>query len=80
MAEEVRKLAASSAESVKTISTALGNIASSITTLSQKVREIDQNAAGQTAAVHEMAKASQDLAVLASSLSDASKELYELNS
>lgn len=79
VAEEVRKLAAASAESVKTISAALGNISTSITTLSQKVREIDQNASGQTSAVHEMAKASQELAALASDLSEASKELYELS-
>ena len=78
VAEEVRKLAAASAESVKTISGALGNIAASITTLSQKVREIEQNATGQSAAVHEMANASQDLAVMASNLSDAAKQLYEL--
>ena len=78
VAEEVRKLAAASAESVKTISAALGNIAASVTTLSQKVREIDMNAAGQTTALHEMAKASQELATLASGLSEASKELFEL--
>ena len=79
VAEEVRKLAAASAESVKTISAALGNIAASVTTLSQKVREIDMNAAGQTTALHEMAKASQELATLASGLSEASKELFELD-
>ena len=78
VAEEVRKLAAASADSVKTISAALGNIAASVTTLSQKVREIDMNAAGQTTALHEMAKASQELATLASGLSEASKELFEL--
>ena len=78
VAEEVRKLAAASAESVKTISAALGNIAASIATLSQKVREIDMNAAGQTTALHEMAKASQELATLASGLSEASKALFEL--
>jgi uncharacterized protein YukE len=78
VAEEVRKLAAASAESVKTISAALGNIASSVTVLSQKVRELDQNAAGQTSALNEMAKASQELASLASGLSEASKELFEL--
>ena len=78
VAEEVRKLAAASAESVKTISAALGNIAVSVATLSKKVQEIDANAAGQTAALHEMAKASQDLAVLANGLSEASKELFEL--
>ena len=78
VAEEVRKLAAASAESVKTISAALGNIAASIATLSQKVREIDMNAAGQTTALHEMAKASQELATLASGLSEASKARFEL--
>lgn len=78
VAEEVRKLAAASAESVKTISAALGNIAASVTTLSQKVREIDMNAAGQTTALHEMAKASQELATLASGLSETAKHLFEL--
>ena len=79
VAEEVRKLAAASADSVKTISAALGNIAASVTTLTQKVKEIDLNASGQTAALHEMAKASQELASLASGLSEASKELFELD-
>jgi len=79
VAEEVRKLAAASADSVKTISAALGNIAASVTTLTQKVKEIDMNASGQTAALHEMAKASQELASLASGLSEASKELFELD-
>jgi uncharacterized protein YukE len=79
VAEEVRKLAAASADSVKTISAALGNIAISVSTLSQKIREIDTNAAGQTSALHEMAKASQDLAILANSLSAASKDLFELD-
>lgn len=79
VAEEVRKLAAASAESVKTISAALSNIAASVATLSQKVKEIDTNASGQTAAVQEMAKASQELAVLASGLSEAAKDLYELD-
>ncbi|HWR31762.1 MAG TPA: methyl-accepting chemotaxis protein [Negativicutes bacterium] len=79
VAEEVRKLAAASAESVKTISAALGNIAASVSSLTQKIREIDQNASGQTAALHEMAKASQELAILASGLSESSKELFELD-
>lgn len=79
VAEEVRKLAAASAESVKTISTALGRIGESIQQLSGKISDIDQNAAGQTQAVHEMAKASQELANLASNLSEAAKEMYEVN-
>lgn len=79
VAEEVRKLAAASAESVKTISAALDHIATSVATLTQKVKEIDQNASGQTTAIHEMAKSSQDLAVLASGLSETAKGLYELS-
>ena len=79
VAEEVRKLAAASAESVKTISAALGRIGESIQQLSGKISDIDQNAAGQTQAVHEMAKASQELANLASNLSEAAKEMYEVN-
>jgi hypothetical protein len=79
VAEEVRKLAAASADSVKTISVALGNIALSVSSLSQKIQEIDTNAASQTSALHEMAKASQELAILASGLAEASKELFELD-
>jgi methyl-accepting chemotaxis protein len=79
VAEEVRKLAAASAESVKTISTALGRISDSISNLSGKISDIDQNATGQTQAVQEMAKASQDLANLASNLSAAAKDLYEID-
>ena len=79
VAEEVRKLAVASADSVKRISDSLNHIYQSVNTLSQKINSIDQNMVGQTAAIQEMARSSQALAEIASQLSQAAQEMYELN-
>ncbi|MDU4962372.1 MAG: methyl-accepting chemotaxis protein [Sporomusaceae bacterium] len=78
VAEEVRKLAVASADSVKRISDSLGKIHQAIGDLSAKIGNIDGNVSEQTAAVQELAKASQSLAALAGDLSESAKALYQL--
>ena len=77
VAEEVRKLATSSAESVKTITKSLQQVQASIDSLSSKLSVIDRNVAEQSTAVGEMTKFSQNLAVLASDLSQVSSTLFD---
>ena len=78
VAEEVRKLAVASADSVTRISETLKNIYSSVSTLTQKINNIDQNMSGQSAAIQEMAKSSQMLAEVAGQLTETVKDFYEL--
>ena len=78
VAEEVRKLAVASADSVTRISDSLKNIYSSVSTLSAMVNNIDQNMGGQSMAIQEMAKSSQALAEIASELTEAARNIYEL--
>ena len=77
VAEEVRKLASSSAESVKTITQSLQQIQVSIDSLSNKLVTIDKNVGEQSTAIGEMAKFSQNLAVLASELSQVASTLFD---
>ena len=77
VAEEVRKLASSSAESVKTITQSLQQIQGAIDTLSGKLAVIDKNVGEQATAVTEMAKFSQNLATLATDLSQVAATLYD---
>jgi len=77
VAEEVRKLASSSSESVKTITQSLQQIQAAIDSLSNKLMVIDKNVGEQSIAVGEMAKFSQNLAVLATDLSQVASTLYE---
>lgn len=78
VAEEVRKLAVASAESVTRISESLKNINDSVSMLSQMINNIDQNMNGQSVAIQEMAKSSQALAEIASHLTEAARDIYEL--
>lgn len=78
VAEEVRKLAEVSSDSVKRISGSLGEIHQAIMTLSKEIKNIDISVGGQTAGIEEMAKASQSLAMLAGQLSEASRDLYQI--
>ena len=77
VAEEVRKLAASSAESVKTITKSLQLVHSSIGSLSGKLATIKGNVAEQSSEIVEMAKFSQKLAVLANDLSRIASTLFD---
>lgn len=78
VAEEVRKLAVASADSVTRISESLKNIYNSVSTLTQMINNIDQNMNGQSMAIQEMAKSSQALAEIASQLTEAARDIYEL--
>lgn len=75
VAEEVRKLAAISAESVKNIGASLGQVQNSIVTMNQKVVLIDQTVQQQESSIHEIAKASQGLASMAGELSFVSDKM-----
>lgn len=77
VAEEVRKLASSSADSVKTITQSLQQIQVAIDSLSSKLSVIDKNVGEQSTAIDEMAKFSQNLAVLAADLSQVAATLYD---
>jgi methyl-accepting chemotaxis protein len=77
VAEEVRKLATSSADSVKTITQSLQQIQSNINALSSKLSIIDKNVGQQSAAINEMAKFSQTLASLAADLSQVATALFD---
>ncbi len=76
VAEEVRKLANASSESVKEITSALKTIQTSVNALAEKSGTIDGNINSQAASVQEMAKASQALAALASELTQVAASLY----
>lgn len=79
VAEEVRKLAVASSESVTKISESLKNIYTLTNTLTQMTNTIEQNMGEQSNAVQEMAKASQTLAAIAGQLTETAKAIYELN-
>lgn len=78
VAEEVRKLAVSSADSVKKISQSLKTIHDTMSNLSVKITNIDNNVGGQTAAIQEMAKASQSLAEMAGKLSESARGIFQI--
>jgi len=78
VAEEVRKLAVSSANSVKEISQSLNIIHKTMSDLSEKIGNIDQNVGGQTSAIQEMAKASQSLAAMAGKLSEGAHRIFQI--
>ncbi len=78
VAEEVRKLAVSSANSVKEIAQSLNIIHKTMSDLSEKIGNIDQNVGGQTSAIQEMAKASQTLAAMASKLSEGAQRIFQI--
>jgi len=75
VAEEVRKLAAVSAESVKNINASLKKTQGSITVINEKVMTIDKTAQNQATAIGEMAKTSQGLAEMAGELSNVSENM-----
>ena len=77
VAEEVRKLAASSGESVKTITTTLQHIQSSIDLLSSQLATIDRNVGEQSTAISEMSKFSHNLASLSTELTQVAGTLFE---
>ncbi|MDU4960772.1 MAG: methyl-accepting chemotaxis protein [Sporomusaceae bacterium] len=79
VAEEVRKLAVASADSVKSISASLNEIQTMVNTLSQRTAAIDQNIHGQHDTIQEMANSSQSLTEIAAKLAQTAKQLYTLS-
>lgn len=77
VAEEVRKLASSSAESVKTITASLQHVQASIDSLSAQLLTIDRNIGEQSTAIGEMTKFSQNLAVLSTELTQVAGTLFD---
>lgn len=75
VAEEVRKLAAESSDSVQNINMALRKTQESISVMNAKVAQIDRTVQTQEASVNDMAKASQGLAVMAGELSGISEAM-----
>lgn len=79
VAEEVRKLAVASADSVKSISSSLAEIHEAIKTLTQKSNSIDNIINSQNLAINEMANSSQHLAEVAAKLAETAKVLYTIS-
>lgn len=79
VAEEVRKLAVASSESVTKISESLKAISTLTNALTNMTSNIEQNMGEQANAVQEMAKASQTLAAIAGQLTETAKAIYEIN-
>lgn len=75
VAEEVRKLAAVSADSVKNIAASLKKTQNSIVVLNGKVSTIDKTVQIQERSIQELATASQGLAVMAGDLSTLSVDM-----
>lgn len=76
VAEEVRKLATASADSVHQITQALQQIRNSIDLVARKSSEIDSTINAQVPAIKEMAQASQDLADMAAELNQVAASLF----
>jgi prefoldin subunit 5 len=76
VAEEVRKLASVSADSVNQITQALKVIRDSVDALSHRSATIDDTIGTQVTAIHEIAQVSQSLAALATELNDLSLSMF----
>lgn len=79
VAEEIRKLAAVSAESVRNINLSLKKTHSSIASMGEKIVTIDKTVQEQEISIHEMSNASQELASMAEELSTVSKTMINGN-
>ncbi|MDR3592085.1 MAG: methyl-accepting chemotaxis protein [Negativicutes bacterium] len=77
VAEEVRKLAGASSDSVKNITLSLTEVDTLIRQLTEKVNSIDYALQGQTAAVQELAEVSRKMAEMASDLSKVAETMFE---
>jgi len=77
VAEEVRKLATASADSVKEIAEALDGVRAAVSKLTDRSKMLDSIVDGQTTSIEEMANASQTLASLASELSRVADSMYQ---
>jgi len=77
VAEEVRKLATASSDSVKNITDSLRKMQNSMQMLTTKINNISTNVDSQAKSIEEVSQASQELATLASDLSDAAEKMYQ---
>ncbi|EGO65494.1 methyl-accepting chemotaxis protein [Acetonema longum] len=77
VAEEVRKLAVASADSVKGITASMNSIYEVMAALSQMIQTIDNHTAGQKTTITEMAKSSQELAAMAAKLAETAQAMYQ---
>lgn len=76
VAEEVRKLATASADSVKEITLVLDGIRAVVGKLTDRSKMLDNIVGGQANSIQEMANASQSLASLANDLSTVADSMY----
>jgi methyl-accepting chemotaxis protein len=77
VAEEVRKLAVSSADSVKNVTSSLKEIQAAIHELSQTINDVTTTVSGQNSAIQDMAASSQKLASMAETLSSAAARMLQ---
>jgi methyl-accepting chemotaxis protein len=77
VAEEIRKLASVSAQSVQNINSSLKKTQDSIEIMNRKVVNIDHTVQSQASSIQEMAKASQELASMAGELSSVSESMIQ---
>jgi hypothetical protein len=77
VAEEIRKLAKVSADSVKSINSSLKETQEAIASLNLKVATIDSTVQGQEQSIKGMAKASQELASMAGELSSVADNMIK---
>lgn len=77
VAEEIRKLASVSAQSVQNINSSLKKTQDSIEIMNRKVVNIDHTVQSQASSIQEMAKASQGLASMAGELSSVSESMIQ---
>jgi methyl-accepting chemotaxis protein len=79
VAQEVRKMAVESADSVKNIKTLLNKIQDSINLMNNKVVIIDKTVQTQEQSIQEMAQTSQSFATMAGELSSVSENMIKGN-
>lgn len=77
VAEEVRKLAVSSADSVKNVTSSLHQIQAAIHELSQTISDVTTTVSGQTASIQAMTSSSQKLASMAENLSSVASRMLQ---
>ena len=77
VADEVRKLAVASGDSVGRITMLLQKIQASVAQVSERIHSIDGNVENQERSIREIAKASQELAEMASTLSVVSEDMLK---
>jgi methyl-accepting chemotaxis protein len=78
VAEEVRKLAVASSDSVKNITDSLRKMQTLITELTQKLNSIDTTVEEQAQSIQEMTNASQNLAAMATDLSGVANNMFQV--